>query len=98
MDPKEAFLTPEIGGMWENDKFSLQEYSKYFFQIQILMHVTELAECDLVVWTQKGIFCHRMSYDPLFVQKICVNVFGQMKLFLTSWKPCNVIANQQVIQ
>jgi hypothetical protein len=74
MDPMEAFLTPEIGGMWENNTFSLKKNSQYFFQIQILMHVTELTECNLVVWTQKGIFCHRFSYDPLFIEKVCVKL------------------------
>ena len=34
------------------------------------MHVAELQECDLVVWTCKGIFCHRISYAPLFIEKI----------------------------
>jgi hypothetical protein len=74
MDPMEAFLTPEIGGMWENNTFYLKKNSQHFFQIQILMHATELTECDLVVWTQKGIFCHRLSYDPLFIEKVCVKL------------------------
>ena len=69
-DPKEAFLQPEIGGMWENNTFYLKQNSRYYHQIQVLMHVAELQECDLVVWTCKGIFCHRISYAPLFIEKI----------------------------
>ena len=61
LDPKEAFLQPEIGGMWQNDQFFLKEKSRYF---QLLMHVAELQKCDLVVWTLKGIFCHQVSYAP----------------------------------
>ena len=66
LDPKEAFLQPEIGGMWENNTFSLKQNSRYYHQIQVLMYVTELQECDLVVWTCKGIFC---SSTKLFLPK-----------------------------
>ena len=74
LDPKEAFLQPEIGGIWQNDIFSLKQNSRYYYQIQLQMHVAELDECDLVVWTQKGIFCHRISYAPLFIEKICIKL------------------------
>ena len=84
LDPKEAFLQPEIGGMWQNDTFFLQEKSRYFYQIQLLMHVTELKKCDLVVWTQKGIFCHRIMYAPLFFEKICIKL---KRFWLTSVVP-----------
>ena len=49
LDPKEAFLQPEIGGMSLNDKFFLKEKSRYFYQIQLLMHVAGLENCDLQV-------------------------------------------------
>ncbi len=74
LDPKEAFLKPEIGGAWQDDKFFLQEKSRYFYQIQVQMHVAGLEKCDLVVWTNKGIFCHQVSYAPLFIEKICVKL------------------------
>jgi len=84
LDPKEAFLQPEIGGMWQNDQFFLKEKSRYFYQIQLLMHVAELQKCDLVVWTRKGIFCHQVSYAPLFVERVCIKL---KRFWLTSVVP-----------
>lgn len=31
LDPKEVFLTPEIGGVWQDGKFSLKENSRFKF-------------------------------------------------------------------
>ena len=73
-DPKEAFLQPEIGGRWENRKFFLLEKSNYFYQVQVLMHVAGLKKCDLVVCTTRGIFCHQVTYAPVFFEKICLKL------------------------
>ncbi len=51
LDPKGAFLQPEIGGAWQNEKFFLQEKSRYFYQIQVQMHVAatrcHMLQCSL---------------------------------------------------
>lgn len=73
-DPKEAFLTPEIGGLWENDTFSLKKTSRYYYQVQIQMLVTGLKECHFVVWTSKGIFCHQLYHVPTFTDEVCGKV------------------------
>lgn len=74
LDTKDSFLQPEIGGVWENDKFSLKSTSRYYYQIQSLMLVTELEECHLVVWTHKGIFCHHVFYVLSFIEKNCLKL------------------------
>ena len=77
LEPKQAFLKPEIGGMHVNGVFSLNPSSTYYYQVQTLMFVTELENCHFVVWTNKGIFCHVVSVDSTFVEKIYpkVNMF-----------------------
>ena len=77
LEPKQAFLKPEIGGMHVNGVFSINPSSRYYYQVQTQMFVTELENCHFVVWTNKGIFCHVVSVDSTFVEKIYpkVNMF-----------------------
>lgn len=39
LNPKEAFLTPEVGGQRCEDTFSLSPNSQYYFQVQLQMFV-----------------------------------------------------------
>jgi hypothetical protein len=70
LEPKEAFLKPEIGGIHDNGIFSLNPSSGYYYQVQTLMLVTQLENCHFVVWTNKGIFCHVVPIDPTFAKKV----------------------------
>lgn len=69
--PKEAFLTPEVGGQRCGDTFSLSVNSKYYFQVQLQMFVCNLTLCDLVVWTEQGIFAVSVTFDSNFVKSLC---------------------------
>ena len=49
MHPKEAFLTPEIGGTERKNGFAWKPSSQYYFQLQLQMFVNELSLNILVV-------------------------------------------------
>ena len=71
LTPKEAFLTPEIGGTKNGDEFALKPTSKYYFQVQLQMFVSGLNLCIFVVWTRKGIFFVEVPYNPNFMFDVC---------------------------
>ena len=52
LDPKEAFVTLEVGG-----RFPLKSTTQYYQQVQMQMYVLELLSFDFLVWTTKAIFC-----------------------------------------
>ena len=74
LHPKEAFLTPEIGGIKNGEEFALTPNSRYYFQLQLQMFVSELAVNVLVVWTTKGIFTVEVSYNPSFIFNVCAKL------------------------
>ena len=76
-DPKEAFLSPEIGGCVVGNKLQLQRKAKYFYQVQMQMYVLGLKACDFVVWTRKGIKCVEILFDPQFM----IDVSGKLERF-----------------
>ena len=62
--PKDAFITPEVGGVKKGNVLALSPSSKYYFQVQLPMYVANLTECDLVIWTRQGIYtnvCHKLE-------------------------------------
>ena len=67
MQPKEAFLTPEIGGTVSENRFALKRSSQYYFQLQLQMFVSELSLNILVVWTKQGVF----TIESGFMTKVC---------------------------
>ena len=69
--PKEAFLTPEIGGIQNGNEFALKPTSQYYFQLQLQMFVSELSFNIFVVWTKKGIFTLEVPYNPSFMSNVC---------------------------
>ena len=71
LDPKEAFLKPEIGGVKVGKTFSLSTKSNYYYQVQCQMFVANLCLCDLVVWTKKGIFTAQVQFDQKFMENVC---------------------------
>ena len=73
-DPKEAFLSREVGGMKNNGEFLLKPSTRYFYQVQLQMFVCELSACDFEVWTTKGIFITQVTFDPKFMESICVTL------------------------
>lgn len=70
-DPKEAFVSKEVGGMKNNGKFSLKPSTRYFYQVQLQMFVCEPTACDFVLWTTKGIFVVQVTFEPKFMESIC---------------------------
>ena len=74
LDPKQAFLTPEIGGIKNGNEFSLNPTSQYYFQVQLQMFVSELTLCTFVVWTRKGIFTVEVPYNPSFMSNVCAKL------------------------
>ena len=73
LDPKEPSVTPEIGGIQNGNELALKSTTKYFFQVQLQLFVSELTLCNFVVWTKKesSLFrCLRTQAScPMFVQK-----------------------------
>ena len=74
LDPKQAFLTPEIGGIKNGNEFSLNPTSQNYFQVQLQMFVSELTLCIFVVWTRKGIFTVEVPYNPSFMWNVCAKL------------------------
>ncbi|XP_068732725.1 uncharacterized protein [Montipora capricornis] len=86
LHPKEASLTPEIGGIRNGDGFALKSTSKYYFQVQLQMFVSGLKLCQFVVWTKQGIFSVEVPYDVTFISNVCAKLerfwIGQVLPFL----------------
>ena len=80
LHPKQAFLTLEIGGIQNGNKFALKYTSNYYFQVQLQMFVSGLTLCIFVVWTNKGIFTVEVPYDYSFMS----SVFAKLEKFWTS--------------
>jgi len=74
LHPKDGFLTPEIGSIKSEKEFALKPSSKYYFQIQLQMFVSELTFNILVVWTTKGIFTVEVPYNPGFMFNVCTKL------------------------
>jgi hypothetical protein len=93
--PKEAFLTKEIGGVrGEGCLYTLKPTSKYFYRVQLQMFVTQLRCCIFVVWTKKGIFSTRITYDEEFMQNVC----KKLKLFWVGHVVPHLIRKCQPVQ
>jgi hypothetical protein len=71
LDPKEAFLTQEIGGLKKDQTDLLSTSSQYFYQVQLQMFVANLMQCDFVVWTRKGIHTVQVPFNKGFFQQVC---------------------------
>ena len=80
LNPEQAFLTPEIGGIQSGYKVALKSSSNYYFQVQLQMFVSSLILCIFVVWTNKGIFTVEVPCDPSFMSVVC----AKLEKFLTS--------------
>lgn len=82
LHPKQAFLTPEIGGIKNGNEFALKPTSQYYFQVQLQMFVSELTSCIFVVWTNKGIFTVEVLYNPGFTTNVQNwRSFGPVRFF-----------------
>lgn len=73
-DAKEAFLSPEIGGMQVAGHFQLKTTSKYYHQVQMQMFVLCLLSCDFVIWTTKGILTVEIAYNVGFMNAILLKL------------------------
>lgn len=71
LPPKEAFLTPEVGGVETKNGFSLKTMSSYYYQVQLQMSVSKLSLCNFVVWTKQGIHTVQVKFDFDFMSKVC---------------------------
>ena len=69
-DPKEAFISKQIGGKLDGNSYSLEKSSKYYFQVQMQLFVVGAKVCDFVVWTTKGIHIIAITFDPLFMKSV----------------------------
>ena len=54
----------------ENDKLTLKRSHKYFYQVQVLLHVCKLTKCFFVVWTQKDFFSTSICVDCPFLETV----------------------------
>ena len=50
----------------EGDKFTLKHSHRYFYQVQVQLHVCKLTKCYFVVWTLKDIFSTTICIDCEF--------------------------------
>ena len=74
LDPKEAFLTKEIGGMKVDNVEQLRPDSKYYYQVQVTLFVTDLDTCDFVVWALKGIHCVKVDMNKCFIENVMLKL------------------------
>ena len=72
--PKQALLTPEIGGILNGNNFLLKPTSNNYFQVQLQMFERRLTMCTFVVWTNKGIFTVEVPCDPGFMAVVCTKL------------------------
>ena len=75
--PKNAFLSKEVGGVQKNSILSLLPSSPYYFQVQTQLYVSNLTRCDLVIWTNQGIYTNCVEFDSVFMENVC----GKLELF-----------------
>ena len=64
-DPAELLGLPEF---FLDANGKLKYGHKYYTQIQLQLYVTNLAECDLVVYTKQGIYVSQVQKDEEFCQ------------------------------
>ena len=80
--PKEAVLTPEIGGTVIKRDQVLKKTAPYYYQVQVKIFVTGLSCCDFVVRTKKLIFVASIIFDKEFMASLCKKVesfwYGQV--------------------
>ena len=75
LHPKQAFLTPEIGGIQNGNKVASKSIQTTTFKFSFkLMFVSGLTLCIFVVWTNKGIFTVEVTYDPSFMSVVCAKL------------------------
>jgi hypothetical protein len=86
LQPKEAFLTKEIGGVKVGEDFKLLQKSQYYFQVQLQMFVANIFLCDLVVRTNKGIFtCIKVKFNANFFEKVLEKLETFWKKYVLSY-------------
>ena len=74
LDPKEAFLTKEIGGVKVGQRDMLKQNSKYYHQVQMALFVTGLDKRDFIVWTRKGIHCVEVLLHESFMAHVLLKL------------------------
>ena len=84
VNPKEAFLSAEVGGLQVGKDFQLKTNAKYYYQVQMQMYVIGLLSCDFVVWTTKGIHCVEVPYNGIFMVDVLIKL---EKFWLTQVVP-----------
>ena len=72
--PKEAFLTPEVGGEQVGNTFLLKSTSKYYYQVQLQMFVCNLILCHLVVWTKLGVFVVKVPFNEELINSVILKL------------------------
>lgn len=85
LHPKEAFVTPETGGIKTGNEFALKPTLQYLFQLQLQMFVSELTLNIFVVWAKKAIFTIEVPYKPSFTFNLSTNWrhFGPIRFSLS---------------
>jgi hypothetical protein len=74
LDPKEAFVTKEIGGVKVGQRDMLKQNSEYYHQIEMAMFVTDLEKCDFIIWTKKGIHCVEVFLNKSFTDHVLLKL------------------------
>lgn len=58
------------------DELKLSRTHKYYYQVQIQMHVTKIHVCDFVVWSPTNVYIETIHYDVTFVSS-CLELIDQ---------------------
>jgi len=79
--PKDAAMAH--GCCLNNGRWSLHSYSEYYYQIQAQMGIADIDQCDLVVYTVKGIHPVTVRFDAEFYNLMLskVIIFFQNHVF-----------------
>ena len=54
----------------EGDTFILKQSHRYYYQVQVQLHVCKLTKCYFVVWTPEDMFSTTIGVDHDFLQTI----------------------------
>lgn len=73
-DPKEAFVSNEVGGYLIGNSYHLKRNSRYYYQVQMQMFVVGVNSCDFVVWTTKGGYYTTILFEPSFIHGVAINL------------------------
>ena len=79
LHPREAFLSPEIGGIKDGNKFALKPTAQYYFQVQL-----QMVKCLSVNWPCVILLCGQKK--KFFLLKCPITQASWKAVYVQNWK------------